>query len=80
MYIISEISTLIVLFKMFSIDRNYETVLEENYRKEVFRENLKRIEMHNYLADKGLKSYRLGINQFADWVRTVYLTKTRFVS
>lgn len=33
---------------------------------EIFRNNLKKIEMHNYLHDNGKKSYRLGINQFAD--------------
>lgn len=45
--------------------RNYEAE-EESVRKQTFTENLKKIEMHNYLHSKGLKSYTLGVNQFAD--------------
>jgi cathepsin L len=39
---------------------------EEATRKQIFVENVKKIEMHNYLHSKGLKSYTLGINQFTD--------------
>jgi cathepsin L len=39
---------------------------EEPARKKIFVENVKKIEMHNYLHSKGLKSFTLGINQFAD--------------
>lgn len=56
-------------------DKEYDSALEETYRKEIFRENLKKIEMHNYLADKGLKSYRLGINNFADWEHKEFVAK-----
>lgn len=45
--------------------RNYEAE-EEAERKKTFAENLKKIEIHNYLHSKGLKSYTMGINQFAD--------------
>lgn len=45
--------------------RTYETA-EEAKRKDIFTRNLKKIEIHNYLHSKGLKSYTLGINQFAD--------------
>jgi len=45
--------------------RNYETA-EETERKQTFAENLKKIEIHNYLHSKGQKSYTLGVNQFAD--------------
>jgi len=60
---------------LFCTGRNYD---DENdvYRKEIFTTNLKRIEMHNYLHSKGLKSYRLGITPFADMVS---LTETHFV-
>eukprot|EP00914_Ancora_sagittata_P018237 GHVO01036051.1.p1 GENE.GHVO01036051.1~~GHVO01036051.1.p1 ORF type:complete len:351 (+),score=53.34 GHVO01036051.1:138-1190(+) len=46
-------------------ERTYEEN-EETQRKEVFRNNLKKIEMHNYLHAQGKSSYTLGINQFAD--------------
>ena len=42
---------------------------EEARRKRIFFTNLKRIEMHNYLHSKGLKSFRLGITPFADMVK-----------
>lgn len=45
--------------------RDYEAE-EEAARKNTFVANLKKIEMHNYLHSKGLKSYTLGVNQFAD--------------
>ena len=38
-------------------------------RREVFRKNLKTIEMHNYLYSKGDKKYKLGVNEYADMVR-----------
>jgi cathepsin L len=45
--------------------RNYNAA-EEPERKRIFVENVKKIELHNYLHSKRLKSYTLGINQFTD--------------
>ncbi|ELU03619.1 hypothetical protein CAPTEDRAFT_17807 [Capitella teleta] len=39
---------------------------EESQRKEVFRNNLKKIQAHNHLHEQGKSPYRMGINQFAD--------------
>lgn len=47
-------------------DKTYSHATEELVRKQVFLENLKKIEMHNYLYSKGLKSYTLGVNKYAD--------------
>jgi len=47
-------------------DKTYSHPTEEMVRKQVFAENLKKIEMHNYLYSKGLKSYTLGVNKYAD--------------
>lgn len=47
-------------------DKTYTHAAEETVRKQVFAENLKKIEMHNYLYAKGLKSYTLGVNKYAD--------------
>nr|UCK81521.1 cathepsin K [Arenicola marina] len=44
----------------------YEGEEEEAKRKEIFRDNLKRVEMHNYLHAKGEVIYRLGVNEYAD--------------
>lgn len=44
----------------------YAHATEELVRKQVFAENLRKIEMHNYLHSKGLKSYTLGVNKYAD--------------
>lgn len=44
----------------------YADASEELVRKQVFAENLRQIEMHNFLYSKGLKSYTLGVNKYAD--------------
>jgi len=47
-------------------DKSYESAEEELYRKTIFHKNLKFIEMHNYLHAKGVKSFTVGVNHFAD--------------
>jgi len=44
----------------------YADAAEELMRKQIFSENLRKIEVHNNLYAKGLKSYTLGINKYAD--------------
>ncbi|CAH1798522.1 unnamed protein product, partial [Owenia fusiformis] len=44
----------------------YETIEEEKHRFGVFLQNLKTIELHNYLHSKGKKTFRLGTNEYAD--------------
>jgi len=39
---------------------------DEDDRKAIFKQNLKKIQLHNYLHEKGLKSYTLGVNEYAD--------------
>jgi len=50
--------------------RSYEDE-EEAHRKQIFLTNLKKIEMHNYLHSKGLKSFSLGITPFTDMVSVI---------
>ncbi|KAG6515791.1 hypothetical protein ZIOFF_026221 [Zingiber officinale] len=38
----------------------------DEYRLEVFKENLRLVEEHNAAADRGVHAFRLGMNQFAD--------------
>lgn len=42
------------------------SALEFQRRKEIFSSNLKIIEKHNFLHSLGLKTFKLGVNQFAD--------------
>lgn len=37
---------------------------------QIWLNNRKLVLVHNILADQGIKSYRLGMTQFADMVRT----------
>ncbi|XP_037398068.1 procathepsin L-like [Pygocentrus nattereri] len=46
--------------------KSYGSVEEESQRKMIWLDNRKLILEHNMLADQGLKSYRLGMNHFAD--------------
>lgn len=54
-------------------DRKYESVAEENYRREIFNKNKKEIEEHNKLAEQGKETYYKGINQFSDWTHQEFL-------
>jgi len=47
-------------------EKVYGDTVEELKRKEIFRKNLKTIDRHNYLHAKGLKTYSLGVNEYAD--------------
>jgi len=46
--------------------KTYATAAEENLRRSVFEEKVKRIAEHNVRADLGLVSYRRGVNEFSD--------------
>lgn len=50
--------------------RSYRTPSEEAQRMQIWLTNRKLVLVHNILADQGIKSYRLGMTQFADMVRT----------
>lgn len=58
----------ICLVFCFLLAKSYTSVEEENKHKENWLENLKLVQEHNRLADQGIKSYRLGMNYFADMV------------
>ncbi|XP_036449136.1 cathepsin L1-like [Colossoma macropomum] len=46
--------------------KSYGSVEKESQRKMIWLDNHKLVLKHNILADQGIKSYRLGINRFAD--------------
>ncbi|XP_037398061.1 procathepsin L-like [Pygocentrus nattereri] len=46
--------------------KSYSSLDEESWRKMIWLDNLKLVLEHNMLADQGIKSYRLGMNHFAD--------------
>jgi len=45
----------------------YKSAIEDRGRMRTFFLNLKKIEDHNKLFEKGQKSYTLGMNRFGDW-------------
>jgi cathepsin L len=51
----------------------YASTEEEIRRKLIFAESLRLIERHNFLESVGLKSFTLGVNQFADWDHEEYV-------
>ncbi|KAG5864369.1 hypothetical protein JTB14_027096 [Gonioctena quinquepunctata] len=46
--------------------RNYQNLAEEKQRLAIFKSNLLKIKEHNEKYEKGLSSYKMGVNQFAD--------------
>ncbi|XP_066509444.1 uncharacterized protein [Hoplias malabaricus] len=46
--------------------KSYSSAEEESQHKMTWLDNRKLIQEHNLLADQGIKSYRLGLNHFAD--------------
>jgi cathepsin L len=65
---LNSLTTLQEAWQSFKYQHNkeYSNVAEEARRQQIFSDNLKIIEKHNYLESLGLKSYKLGVNQFAD--------------
>lgn len=51
------------------IDRQYASQEEESMRKSIFERNLKLIQMHNLMYSRGLKSFKMALNEFSDKVK-----------
>lgn len=47
-------------------NRLYTSASEDTLRQKIFTQNLAIIEKHNFLESIGLKSFKLGVNEFAD--------------
>ena len=62
-----------------TLGKVYESPNEEAIRFQIFADNLKKIKLHNYLHSKGLKSYTLGINKFADMVSCIEVHNSEFI-
>uniref|UniRef100_A0A8B9LJW2 Cathepsin L.1 n=1 Tax=Astyanax mexicanus TaxID=7994 RepID=A0A8B9LJW2_ASTMX len=60
------IQTYLSLMSPICRERSYGSEEEESQRKMIWLTNRKLVLKHNMLADQGLKSYRLGMNIFAD--------------
>ncbi|KAJ6834249.1 oryzain alpha chain-like [Iris pallida] len=52
--------------------KNYNALFEKERRFEIFRENLRFVDEHNAAADGGERSFRLGMNKFADLTNEEY--------
>lgn len=46
--------------------KTYQNETEENRRKAVFLENKNKITEHNELFEKGLVTYKMGLNKYSD--------------
>ncbi|CAH1106464.1 unnamed protein product [Psylliodes chrysocephalus] len=46
--------------------KSYENIGEEKVRFQIFQQNIQKINAHNALYEAGIKTYRMGVNQFAD--------------
>ncbi|XP_066529039.1 cathepsin L-like [Hoplias malabaricus] len=55
--------------------KSYSSAEEESQRKMTWLDNRKLVLEHNLLADQGIKSYRLGLNHFADLNNQEYQNK-----
>ncbi|CAI5696301.1 unnamed protein product [Oreochromis niloticus] len=53
-------------------EKSYDSESDEAQRKQIWLNNRKHVLVHNILADQGLKSYRLGMTQFADMENEEY--------
>ncbi|XP_062378394.1 procathepsin L-like [Sardina pilchardus] len=47
-------------------DKSYSTPQEEAHRKDIWLSTRRSVLAHNILADQGIKTYRMGMNQFSD--------------
>ena len=56
------------LFRLWLAGRSYNSPSEETHRMQIWLQNRKLVLVHNIMADQGIKSYRLGMNYFADLV------------
>merc|ERR1712002_1179939 len=52
--------------------KTYETEAEDLLRKEIFLNNVQKIEEHNQKFEAGEVSFKLGVNQFADLIESEY--------
>jgi len=52
--------------------KTYETEAEDVLRKEIFLNNVQKIEEHNQKFEAGEVSFKLGVNQFADLIESEY--------
>ena len=57
----------------YNTGKSYGTTYEELSRREILRNNLKRIEIQNAFFAQGLVTYTLGINEYADMVSALII-------
>ena len=58
-----------------TFERQYVNDEEESVRRDIFKSNYNHIHLHNLEADNGQRSYRLGVNQFADMTNDEFRQK-----
>jgi hypothetical protein len=53
--------------------KTYTNKVEEVKRFNIFKDNLRIIEVNNAKFEQGLVSYQLGVNQYTDWTHEEFL-------
>lgn len=56
--------------------KQYRDEAEENFRLGVFNENKRKIDEHNELFDRGLVSFKKGINKYSDLTEDEFIAET----
>ena len=57
-------------------EKSYSSLEEDAHRKNIWLSTRRRVLTHNILADQGIKTYRMGMNQFSDMVgQAVYISR-----
>lgn len=57
-----------------TFNKVYADEAEAKYRQEVYLKNLQIILAHNILYEKGIETYSLALNEFADWTHEEFLS------
>lgn len=68
----------LIYFLQDKFEKSYQNDLEDQYRQKVFSQNLRKIAEHNLLYQKGIYSYELGVNRFADLTEEEFFTLYTF--
>ena len=71
------VKTVMMFLHNSTTEKSYNSFAEEAQRKLTWLSTRLRVLAHNILADQGVKTYRMGMNQFSDMVANTYHEQRR---